>query len=155
MAFIGDNIVEDYYTEDNGGDDDDFVGDFVPTGDDFSIIVMVEHGRNNFLFTADATTHRRQQLLDCAEFMAMDFDFLKVQRHGRWDSRARRFLRQVSPQYAVITGFCPTRIEYYYPERPADADIVIATLEEYGAEIFFTMSESFRIRSDGRTLFRP
>ncbi|MCL2223764.1 MAG: MBL fold metallo-hydrolase [Defluviitaleaceae bacterium] len=153
FSFVGIDINDDYDIELEEEDQFDNDGNFIPTGDDFSIVVRVEHGNNNFLFMADATTGRRQLLLDCEEFMDTDFDFLKVQRHGRFDRRAPRFIRAVSPQYAVITGFCPTMIDEFYPERPTD-DNIISLLDEVGAETFFTMTNSFQVRSDKQRLIR-
>lgn len=121
---------------------------FIPTGDDFSIVVSVAHGGNNFLFTGDAVANRLGELLDNDEIIGTDFDFLKVPRHGRHNRRSVAFIHAISPRYAVITGFCPSMLVYYYPERPTD-ERVIAALEDTGAAIYFTMSRGVHVRSDG------
>jgi len=123
----------------------------LPTGDDYSIVVSIAHGDNSFLFTGDAVAGRLQELLENDEIMSIDYDFLKVPRHGRYNRRSIEFIQAISPQYAVITGFHPDFLSNYYPERPSD-ERVIAALEEVGAEIFFTMSVGVRIRSDGVNL---
>ncbi|MCL2577083.1 MAG: MBL fold metallo-hydrolase [Defluviitaleaceae bacterium] len=146
--------IEDEYDDFEEEDDDDDDAEFIATGDDFSLIVKIGHGRNDFLFMGDATTHRRQQLLDCDDFMAMEFDFIKVGRHGRWDRRTNRFVNHIATnaKYAVVTGFCPSEADIYYPERPTD-DRIIERFQNGGTEMFYTMNSHFRIRSDGRELF--
>jgi glyoxylase-like metal-dependent hydrolase (beta-lactamase superfamily II) len=145
----------DNFEFDPDGEDDDFYGDdetmSLPTGDDYSIIVSVIHGENSFLFTGDAVTGRLLELLENEEIMDICYDFLKVPRHGRHNSRSIEFIRAISPRYAVITGFHPYSLDVYYPERPAD-ERVIAALEDVGAEVFFAMSVGVRIISDGAHL---
>jgi len=121
------------------------------SGNDFSIVVSMTHGENNFLFTGDAVAGRLQELLENDEIMNINYDFLKVPRHGRHNRRIVEFIEQISPNYAVVTGFHPDMISYYYPQRPTDRR-VIAALEDAGAEMFFTMSVGVRVRSDGRSL---
>jgi len=121
------------------------------SGNDFSIVVSLRHGGNNFLFTGDVVAGRIQELLENDEIMNTNYDFLKVPRHGRHNRRIVEFIEQISPNYAVITGFHPDLISYYYPQRPTDRR-VIAALEDVRAEMFFTMSVGVRVRSDGRSL---
>jgi len=139
-----------HFARHNEYDRDDVTDEAVPipTGDDFSIVVSVTHGNNSFLFTGDAVAGRLQELLENNEIMSIDYDFLKVPRHGRHNRRSAEFIHAINPRYAVITGFHPDMISYYYPERPTD-ERVIAALEYVGAEMFFTMSIGVRIRSDG------
>ena len=125
---------------------------FIPLGDDFSIVVSVAHGGNNFLFTGDAVANRLQELLDNDEIMSIDYDFLKVPRHGRHNRNSVAFINAIKPRYAVITGFCPTMHYIYYPQRSSD-ERVVAALEYVGAEVFFTMSIGVHVRSTGDELF--
>ena len=120
----------------------------LPTGDDFSIVVSITHGENSFLFTGDAVAGRLQELLDNNEIMGIDYDFLKVPRHGRHNRNSVPFIHAISPRYAVITGFHPDNIKYYYPQRPTDSRVVLA-LEDVGAEVFYTMSTGVRVVCDG------
>ncbi|MCL2426527.1 MAG: MBL fold metallo-hydrolase [Oscillospiraceae bacterium] len=119
-----------------------------PTGDDYSIIVSVTHGDNSFLFTGDAVAGRLQELLENDEIMNINYDFLKVPRHGRHNRQSVDFIQAISPQYAVITGFHPDSLSQYYPERPTDERIIDA-LGHIGTEIFFTMSIGVLAVSDG------
>lgn len=129
-------------------DDADFEtseGAFIPTGDDFSIVISITHGANNFLFTGDAVANRLQELLETDEIMNTSYDFLKVPRHGRYNRNSVPFIQAINPRYVVITGFCPSLYYYYYPERPTD-ERIIAALEYVGAYVFFAMSRSVHIR---------
>ena len=119
-----------------------------PSGDDFSIVVSVTHGYNRFLFTGDAMAARLQELLENEEIMNTGHDFLKMPRHGRHNARSIEFIHAVSPRYAVITGFHPSDLARYYPERPAD-ERVIAALDSVGAEVYFAMSTGVHVKSDG------
>lgn len=136
--------------EDDDGDNESG-GVFVPTGDDFSIVVSVTHGENTFLFTGDAVANRLGEILAHDEFMSMDFDVLKVPRHGRHNHRSVEFIQTINPRYAIITGFHPDNLYRYSPERPTD-ERVISALENTGAKILFTMSEGVRILCNGYEL---
>jgi beta-lactamase superfamily II metal-dependent hydrolase len=131
-------------------DDGDDSGNAMTNGD-FSIIVSAAHGENSFLYTGGAAELRLQELLQNNEIMNVDYDFLKVPRHGRRDNSSIEFIRAVSPRYAIITGFHPDDEEKYAPERPTHRRIVSA-LEEANAKIFFTMSRSAHVICNGREL---
>jgi len=122
--------VPDYYIEE------------APAGNNFSIVVSVSHGENNFLFTGDAQSQRMREMLENEEIANTDYDFLKVPRHGRYMSRSAGFINAVSPKYAVITDS---------RERPAD-ERVISALENAGAEIFLTRNGGVYVKSDGGAL---
>ena len=142
-----------HFTRDQDGYQDDAATDETeqPTGDDYSIIVSVSHGDNNFLFTGDAVADRLQELLENYEIISIGYDFLKVPRHGRHNRQSVEFINTIKPRYAVITGFHPYFISDYYPERPTD-ERVINALEYVGAEIFFAMSIGVLAVSDGTNL---
>jgi len=139
------NVSSDGYVVNMEGEN------ILPTGDDFSIVVSLTHGTNNFLFTGDAVANRLQELLQNSEIMSKDYDFLKVPRHGRHNQRSLEFISEISPRYAVITGFSPAHIYYYYPQRPADERVVNA-LEDVGAVVYYTMSMGVLIKSDGNKI---
>jgi beta-lactamase superfamily II metal-dependent hydrolase len=134
----------------DGDDDDD--DDSAMSNGDFSIVVSVTHGENNFLYTGGAAEMRLQELLMNDEIMNTDYTFLKVPRHGRRDNSSVVFIRAINPNYAVITGFHPDDEGLYASERPTHRRIVSALVEDSGAEIFFTMDRSAHIVSDGTEL---
>jgi len=154
-AFMVDPSQLEYFhfARDYEDDESDMADETIPlpTGNDYSIIVSITHGENNFLFTGDAVAGRLQELLENDEIINTDYDFLKVPRHGRHNRRSVEFIQAISPRYAVITGFHPDLLPDYYPQRPSD-ERVIAALEDVGAKIFFTMSVGVRVRSDGANL---
>ena len=113
-----------------------------PRENDFSIIVTVAHGENNFIFTGDAMAERLGMALETEEIIDIDFDFLKLPHHGRHNRRSVEFINAINPRYAVSTCCI---------DRPTDAR-VIAALESVGAEIFFSKNGIVHARSDGRTL---
>jgi len=139
---------DDYYYDEFHDDDMDV---FVPTGDDFSIVVGMTHGRNHFLFTGDAMNRRLAEVLQNETLMNENNTLLKIPRHGRHTRNAVELIHRLRPEYAVITGFPPNDLQVYAPERPTDWRIVHA-LEEVGARVFYTMTTRVRFISDGVNL---
>jgi len=113
-----------------------------PRENDFSIVVHMAHGNNNFLFTGDAMAERLDGLSEMEEITNVDFDFLKVPHHGRQNKRSEEFINTKNPRYAVITCCF---------ERPAD-ERVIDALEYVGAQIFFARYGGILVISDGSNL---
>jgi len=128
-----------------GGSEDNYEEDNTlptPRENDFSIVVHMTHGENNFLFTGDAMAERLDGVLETEELMNIDFDFLKVPHHGRRNRRSEEFINTKNPRYAVITCCF---------ERPAD-ERVIEALEDVGAQIFFTKYGGVLVISNGSSL---
>lgn len=65
-----------------------------------SIILKVTHKNKSFLFTGDAEREEEQTLLDRG---LLKSDVLKVGHHGSDTSTSYPFLREVMPEYAVIS----------------------------------------------------
>lgn len=65
-----------------------------------SIILKVMHKNKSFLFTGDAEREEEQTLLDRG---LLKSDVLKVGHHGSDTSTSYPFLREVIPEYAVIS----------------------------------------------------
>lgn len=65
-----------------------------------SIILKVTHGNKSFLFTGDAEREEEQTLLYKG---LLKSDVLKVGHHGSDTSTSYPFLREVMPEYAVIS----------------------------------------------------
>ncbi len=65
-----------------------------------SIIVKVKHGNKSFLFMGDAEREEEQTLLDRG---LLKSDVLKVGHHGSDTSTSYLFLREIMPEYAVIS----------------------------------------------------
>lgn len=67
-----------------------------------SIIVKATHGNKSFLFTGDAEREEEQTLLNKG-LLKLKSDVLKVGHHGSDTSTSYTFLREVMPEYAVIS----------------------------------------------------
>jgi len=68
---------------------------------DMSIIVRIVYGETSFLFTGDAEWDAEHDLVDSGYDLSADL--LKVAHHGSDTSSSYVFLREVMPQYAVIS----------------------------------------------------
>jgi beta-lactamase superfamily II metal-dependent hydrolase len=132
----------DSVTDEDEDYDSDDENDDVPNENNFSLVVSVNHGNNNFLFTGDAKSKRLKELLMTDSIYYTDYDFLKVPHHGRFNVRGIDFIYTIRPKYAVIT--CSQ-------DNPADERIIRA-LEATGAEIFFTLNGNVYCISDGKSL---
>lgn len=66
-----------------------------------SIVLRINYGETSFLFTGDAEQETEQILLNSG--VNLSADVLVVGHHGSETSTSYRFLREVMPQYAVIS----------------------------------------------------
>ena len=66
-----------------------------------SIVLRIDYGQTSFLFTGDAEREAEQALLNSGANLKADV--LKVGHHGSNSSTTYPFLRQIMPQYAVIS----------------------------------------------------
>lgn len=93
---------------------------------DTSIVVMAEFGEHRFLFTGDMETFAEYELLDAE--LDLKADVLKVGHHGSYSSTCYQFLREVDPDFGVIS--CGRNNEYGHPHdapmsRLDDADVAL------------------------------
>lgn len=109
------------------------------TDNEFSLATMVKHGTNKMLFAGDACNERLPEL---SKQMNVESTFLKVPHHGRADDYTRQFLKDVNPQYAVIT--CSAK------NMPDEA--VVSNLKDVGATVYETENGRVDCVSDGKTL---
>ena len=109
-----------------------------------SIILMIRYGETSFLFTGDAEREAEQAVLDSgAELKA---DVLKVGHHGSDTSTSYPFLREVMPEYAVIS--VGEGNSYEHPEEGT-----LSRLRDAEAEILRTdLNGDIIISSDGKEL---
>lgn len=109
-----------------------------------SIILMIRYGETSFLFTGDAEREAEQAVLDSgAELKA---DVLKVGHHGSDTSTSYPFLREVMPEYAVIS--VGEGNSYEHPEENT-----LSRLRDAEAEILRTdLNGDIIISSDGKEL---
>lgn len=66
----------------------------------YSVVCMLTHGGNRFLFTGDAEYDEEKDIMNSGANLSADV--LKVGHHGSSSSTGRKFLSAVAPSYAVI-----------------------------------------------------
>lgn len=98
-----------------------------------SLVIMVEHGENRFLFTGDMRWEAEKDLVETYDDLSADV--LKVGHHGSYTSTSYLFLREVLPTYAVIS--CGRNNDYGHPHaepmsRLRDAEITIFRTDRMG-----------------------
>ena len=113
-----------------------------------SIAVLVEHGRNRFLFTGDAEGEAEADMLEyCqAKEISIQANVYKAGHHGSSTSSGDDFLDAVAPQVAVIS--CGVDNDYGHPheetmKRFLDRGIHVFRTDEQGTVV---------AASDGETL---
>ena len=94
-----------------------------------SLIMMAEIDAIKFLFTGDAETVAEQYLLE--EKLNLDCDVLKVSHHGSNTSSSKKFLNEVTPEYAVISVGQDNM--YNHPHN-----VTLQALEKANAKIYRT-----------------
>ena len=108
-----------------------------------SIVVKVEYGDTAFLFTGDAEKKLEDAIIDTG--VSLSADLLKVSHHGSEKSTSYRFLREVMPEYAIISV---GRNSYGHP-----TDDVLSRLSDARAKIYRTdLIGDIAVMSDGKNL---
>jgi len=111
---------------------------------DTSVIARLVFYKNSFLFTGDATKKTEWQLLDGE--VDINSDVLKVGHHGSKTSTSKEFLKEVSPEIAVIS--CGRNNRYGHPHRE-----VLQNLQDFGITILTTSQKGdIKLISNGKDL---
>lgn len=106
-----------------------------------SVVLWLQHGTMDFLFTGDAEEPTEQALL--AAGLPEGIEVLKVAHHGSSHSSTSTFLNALSPDFAVIS--CGSGNRYGHPDPEA-----LTRLKQAGATVFRTdLSGHVRAISDG------
>jgi competence protein ComEC len=109
-----------------------------------SIVLLLTHGENKFLFMGDAGEDAEQDLLNSG--LSLDADVLKVGHHGSRYSSSKSFLQAVSPTYAVIS--CAEDNSYGHPHAET-----LNNLRAMGVKLFRTDEQGTIVAtSDGKTI---
>jgi competence protein ComEC len=100
---------------------------------DTSIVLRLTYGEISFLFTGDCEREEEADILDAGYDVSADV--LKVGHHGSETSTSYPFLREIMPQYAVIS--CGRNNSYGHPDddtlsRLRDADTVLYRTDMQG-----------------------
>lgn len=111
---------------------------------DTSIILRIDYGETSFLFTGDAEREAEQVVLDSGAKLAATV--LKVGHHGSDTSTTYPFLREVDPQYAVIS--VGAKNNYGHPTEDT-----LSRLRDAEVKTFRTdLQGDIRCSSDGKTV---
>lgn len=109
-----------------------------------SVVILLEHGQNTFLFTGDAEEEAEYDIVECG--IDIDADVLKVGHHGSKTASSESFLEEVSPQYAVIS--CGEKNDYGHPHAEP-----LNNLRSMGVKVFRTDEQgSIVVSSNGTEL---
>ena len=109
-----------------------------------SIVLRIVYGATSFLFTGDAE-HASESAM-CEAGVTLKSTVLKVGHHGSDTSTSIRFLREVMPQYAVIS--CGKNNKYGHPTEQT-----LSRLEQAEVKVFRTDLQGDVIcESDGVTV---
>ena len=103
---------------------------------DFSLVISITHGNNNFLFTGDAEEERTSEIL--AQF-DKHYDILKAPHHGIYNSTTQELINTTKPKHTIITDST---------KKPTDARTMLI-LKEIKSKIHTTKSGNILVSSDG------
>lgn len=108
---------------------------------DYSIALMVTHGKKSFLLTGDAESLSEMEMIEkgCLHHV----DVYKAGHHGSSSSSSKAFLREISPETVVIS--CGAGNSYGHP-----SDSALKRISEYTKDIYRTdIDGSVVFESDG------
>lgn len=109
-----------------------------------SIVAKLTFGDTAFLLTGDVYKSAEEELI--RREIALDSDVLKISHHGSKTSTSEEFIKNVSPDIAVISAAKDN--SYGHPHQD-----VLETLEKYGINILRTdLDGDIKIFSDGKNL---
>lgn len=89
----------------------------------YSIGIRLTHGNNSFVFTGDAEQEAEEDI--CKSKSELTAKVLKLGHHGSSTSTSEEFLKNVNPEYAVIS--CGKDNDYGHPHRES-----LELLKKYG-----------------------
>jgi len=131
MTFIADDVMFEVMVPERKT--------YAEDDNDFSLVILVTHGENTFLFTGDAEADRIGEVI---RRFPHQYDFLKVPHHGKYNKNTKRFINTVKPGYAVI---CDSE------KNPAEKETV-SILEHVKSKIYSTKDGNVFVSSDGKEI---
>lgn len=109
-----------------------------------SIVLRIVYGDTSFLLTGDAQTEEENSILSSGK--TIQSTVLKVAHHGSKNSSGYRFIREVSPQYAVISVGSDN--QYGHPTENVLSRLRDADVKTYRTD----MQGDITCTSDGKTV---
>lgn len=123
---------------------EDLEGQEIKNTNNTSIIIRLVFKNNSFLFTGDAYQSVEKKLLE--NEIDVDSDVLKVGHHGSKTSSSEEFIKQVSPDIAVISAGKDN--PYHHPHQET-----LKTLEKYGIKILRTdLNNDIKLTTNGEKI---
>ncbi|GBD99467.1 comEC family competence protein [bacterium BMS3Abin07] len=112
-----------------------------------SLVIKIIYGKISFLLMGDATRVIENILLNKSSSMnGLKSDVLKVGHHGAGDATSEKFLRVVSPEYAIVSVNKGNIRGYPSAE-------VLKRINDNGIRVFLTYRDADVVfESDGKTL---
>jgi competence protein ComEC len=109
-----------------------------------SIVIKLTYGNTSFLFEGDAEYDEEHDILNYGEDLFADV--LKVGHHGSRTSTSYSYLREVMPDYAIIS--CGKKNDYGHPHEET-----LSRLNDAGAKIYRTdIQGTIVVKSDGSNI---
>ncbi len=109
-----------------------------------SVVLRITYGETAFLFTGDAEAMAEEDIVDSGAVLSSTL--LQVGHHGSETSTSYQFLREVMPEYAVIS--VGEDNSYGHPH-----DVILSRLEDAGCQVYRTDEQGHIIaQSDGKTI---
>lgn len=110
-----------------------------------SIVFKIDYKNKSFLFTGDAEANNEINIINSYDMS--DIDFIKIGHHGSSSSTTEEFIKEVSPDIAVIS--CGYKNQYGHPHKSTldtldDNNVLTYRTDILGNIVFY---------SDGNTIF--
>ncbi|MDA8228619.1 MAG: ComEC/Rec2 family competence protein [Desulfitobacterium hafniense] len=110
----------------------------------YSAVLRLNYGETNFLFTGDAESLSEKDMLDSK--MDLKATVLKIGHHGSQSSTSEKFLKAVSPKYAVISVGKDN--DYNHP-----SDRILKRLQDLKVQTYRTdLYGTITVESDGKNV---
>lgn len=104
-------------------------GEYGDNANDYSVGILLQHGKNRFLFTGDAEEASEADMLE--KGIDLEADVFKASHHGSRTANTEEFLQTVDPDYVVIS--CGQDNSYGHPHAE-----VMSRLRAMGISVFRT-----------------
>lgn len=117
---------------------------------EYSPLLKMSYGKFSFMFTADAPSKIEQSAIDFYDVKTMKCNVLKIGHHGSDTSSSFKFLKAISPDYAVIS--CGDGSLYNHPKQT-----VLTNLLALNVKVFRTDKQGnivFTVDKNGKASFK-
>lgn len=112
---------------------------------DYSVVLRMDYYETSFLFTGDAHETSEYEMIERFTKGQLDCDVLKVGHHGSSSSSSLAFLKNVTPEFAIIS--CGEGNKYGHPHKE-----ILDRMEDEKIPLYRTdILGSIVVISDGKT----